>query len=174
MQQPWKPEFTERTTHSISILFSPTHALWDPYFICFTLSNPYDEYRMINYFKVLSMSEYKYFRNIDTFSFNTLLAANWYDNTLTLQIKTRKAEWLWPKTSTNFTCVKAGFFKIKVPLSFHDLTDLRTTADTPDNSTEVSTRTHWTSTLSPLHVLAVSFSESPYSISAFWVMKMKN
>lgn len=46
---------------------------------------------MINYLKVLSMSEYKYFRNINTLSFKTLLAAEWYNNTLTLQVKTRKA-----------------------------------------------------------------------------------
>lgn len=81
VQQPWKPEFTERTTHSITMLFSPTHELWDS-FICFTFSNPYDECRMINYFRVLSMSEYKYLRNINTFSFKTLLAADWYDNLL--------------------------------------------------------------------------------------------
>lgn len=97
---------------------------------------------MINYFKALSMSEYKYFRNINTFSFKTLLAAGWYDNTPTLQIKTRKAVWLWPKTVTNFTCVKAGFFKMNAPFIFHALIDLRATADTSDNSTGVSTRTY--------------------------------
>lgn len=76
-----KPEFTEGTRHSISMLFSPTHELWDS-FICLTFSNPYDEYRMINHFRVLSMSEYKYLRNTITFSFKTLLAADWYDNLL--------------------------------------------------------------------------------------------
>ena len=174
VQQPWKPECTEGTTHSISMLFSPAHELWDPCFICFTFSNTYDEYRMINYFKVLSISEYKYVRNIDIFSFKTLLAVDWCDNTLTLCSKTRKAVWLWPKTSTNFTCVKARFFKTKVPLRFHHQITPRTTADTWGNSTGVSTRTHGTSMPSPLHVFAASFSVSPYSISAFLVVKVKN
>lgn len=156
----------------MSILFSPVHEFWDLFFICFTLSNPNDEYRMINYFKVLSMSEYKYFRNINARSFKTLLAAEWYNTTFTLQIKTRKAVRLQLKTSTNFRYVKAGFFKAKVPLSFYDLTHLRTAADTW-GSTRVSTRTHRTSMLSPMRVLAALFSVSLYSISAFLVMKMK-
>lgn len=170
-RQPWKPEFIDGTTHSISILFSPAHELWEPFFICFTLSNPDDEYRMINYFKVLSMSDYKYFRNISTFSFKTLLAADGYDDTPTLLIQTRKAGWLWPKTSTNFTCEKATFLKAKVPVRFCDLIS--------PGVLQVlvlleSAQDHWTPALSRSHVAAASFSAPPYHKPLqFWLRKWR-